>query len=172
VARWLTAHEDQPAVYAYQFLWGAEDEYGNSVLPETLLGFLPSSKIGACHAIDIPFFLASDTAGLGLLLGLYTEANRVSREALTDAIMIYQANFIWTGDPNDSGSPLPEWEPWSNGTAEPKCILLDADIEGNLRLQMSTVELTVEGLREKFDTEVPEPLHSEAAPFLEEWSRL
>jgi len=161
VALALRAHADQPGVYAYQFLWGAVDESGESVLPPPW-----GSLIGAGHSIDIPFFLANDVGPLSVL-NLYTEENHVSREALTDAIVGYQAAFARTGDPNVPGAGWPEWQPWTNGDDLPKCLLLDADIDGNLRMDMSTVALTTAGLEEAMRQNVPEPLYSEAKALLD-----
>lgn len=143
IAMQLSSHSDQPDVYAYQFLWGSPDDTGQSVLPDEW-GF----RLGAAHSIDIPFFLGSDTGPLGIL-GLYTEENRASREALTDTIIEYQAEFALTGDPNGLGAKSFEWKPWSNDVGAPKCILLDADINGNLRMQISTQALTVSGIQEE-----------------------
>ena len=143
IAMQLSSHSDQPAVYAYQFLWGSLDETSQSVLPDEW-GF----RLGAAHSIDIPFFLGSDTGPLGIL-GLYTEENRVSREALTDAILAYQTEFALTGDPNGLGTKFFEWKPWSNDVDAPKCLLLDADINGNLRMQISAQALTASGIKEE-----------------------
>jgi para-nitrobenzyl esterase len=160
VAFALRTHADQPEVYVYQFLWGAVNESGATVLPPPW-----GPQIGAGHSIDIPFFLANDVGPLSVL-NLYTEENRVSREALTEAIVAYQAAFAGTGNPNPAAARLPEWQPWTNTHDRPKCLLLDADIDGNLMMDMSTVSLTTAGVEEAMRQNVPEPLYSEARALL------
>jgi len=145
--RRLRANPDQPHVYGYQFLWGAENPDGKSVIPEPY-GHL----IGAAHALDIPFFFGLDTS---LFVGrkgdvVFTDENRAGRKALSTAMMEYTASFARTGNPNPSGSDLPEWKPWSNDRDESKCILFDADCK-TLKIQMTNEELTPEDVRSKID---------------------
>jgi len=161
VARNLSSHADQPGVYAYQFLWGAWSETEGSVIPDPW-----GLKLGSCHTLEIPFFLGRDTVNVLMQLLMFTEENRMGREALSAAMMDYAARFARTGDPNRPGSGLPEWEPWSNVPGEPKSILLDADSQNGLDIRMSTSELTREGIRERMAAEVPEPLYSEAKEYL------
>jgi para-nitrobenzyl esterase len=165
VARKLTSHMDQPAVYAYQFLWGAGGDPGQSQLPDPW-GFW----YGACHGLDVPFFFGNENEPLSMFfhLLLWTEENRPGREALADAMMRYVARFARTGDPNEPGSDLPEWSPWSNDSGGPKCILFDVHENQSLDIEMSTVELTQEGVKQNLAHEVPEPLYSEALYFLEQ----
>lgn len=164
VARNLRSHLDQPDVYGYQFLWGAVGDTGESVIPDPW-GF----KLGASHSLDIPFFFGSDiwNGPMGLLV--FTEKNRPGREALSDAMMSYVAQFARTGDPNEPGAGLTEWKPWSNGVDEPKCILLDAN-EDEAKIVMSTVELTESGVKETMESEVPESLYLEALQFIDKMS--
>jgi len=49
----------------------------------------------------------------------------------------------------------------------PKPILFDVDEYHALDVQMSTFELTQEGIKESMDVQVPEPPYSEALYFLE-----
>lgn len=122
VARKLAEIPGQPPVYAYLFNWGAPDENGKSPLPGDW-----GQRFGAFHSLEIPFFLGMDTVE-GKLLGsiLFTSANETGRKALSGAMMTYIRNFARTGDPNDQGSGFPEWQAWSNGEAEPKCLVFDA----------------------------------------------
>ena len=162
VARKLRSHADQPGVYAYQFLWGAwRGNIEKSVIPDPW-----GLKLGSCHSLDIPFFLGNDSFN-GALTGLvFSEENRLSREALTGAIMAYTARFARTGNPNESGSGLPLWEPWSNGADQSKCILWDADLSGALNIQMSTSELTSESVEDDLCSKVSDPLYLEALNYL------
>ncbi len=161
----LSNHADQPDVYAYQFLWGVLDENGHSQLPDPF-GFV----LGAFHGLEIPFFFGNDQFFVALQYLLFTEANRPGREALSAAMMQYAARFARTGDPNTPGSGLPLWSPWSNETDGPKCILFDVDPDQAPALEMSTEELTVEGVLERMAAEVPEPLLTEATEYLEPWA--
>ncbi len=168
VARALRTHPDQPGVYAYQFLWGAGGDTGESLLPDPW-GF----KLGSCHGMEIPFFFGNDSIFVFLQALVFTEANRPGREVLTEAMMHYAASFARTGDPNGAGSGLPEWRPWSNEAGGPKCILLDVDRrDQTLDVRMSSVELTAEELQERMIAEVPEPLYSEALEYLSRWQDL
>jgi len=160
VARELTSHEDQPGVYVYQFLWGAGGDVGESPIPDPW-GF----KLGACHSLDIPFFLGNDTFNIMMTSWVFTDENRAGREALSDAMMAYVARFARTGDPDKPWGDLPEWKPWTNGIDQPKCMLFDAD--GDVAdIAMSTMELTISGVIETVQSEVPEPLYSEALEYL------
>jgi len=162
VARRMRAHADQPGVYAYQFLWGAGGDTGRSVLPDPW-GF----KLGSCHTLEIPFFFDNDRVNVAMQLLVFTSGNRTSRKALTRAMMAYAASFARTGDPSGPGTEgLPRWEPWTPGEGAPKCILLDAELRGDLHLQMSSQELTASGVRERMAREVPEPLYSQAKAYL------
>ncbi|MBM4463802.1 MAG: carboxylesterase family protein [Chloroflexi bacterium] len=141
VARGMSSQPDQPDVYAYQFLWGSSlGDTRQSVLPEPY-----GSGLGAFHSLDIPFFLGGDTINVFMTSMVFTEENRASRELLTDAMMAYVAQFVWSGNPNEPGSGLPEWTPWSNSEGESKCILFDASFDA-LDISMSTTEVTTAGL--------------------------
>jgi len=170
VALALSSHADQPTVYAYRFDWGTVDDDGRSVLPD-----LWATGYGACHSMDVPFFLANDTGTLSVLSkfykeGVYTDDNRTSRETLTDAIVAYEEAFARNGDPNGAGSELPLWMPWSSNPEDSRCILLDADIDANLRIQMSSIgPLTIKGIEEAMVQNVPEPLYSRAQPHIWAW---
>jgi len=165
VARKLRSHDEQPEVYAYQFLWGSIGDTGNSQLPDPW-GF----RLGAFHGLEIPFFFGNEQFFVALQYLLFTEANRPGREALSAAMMGYAADFARTGDPNTAGSGLPEWEPWSNEPGGPKSILFDVDEDQAIDLRMSTTELTQEGVLERMAAEVPEPLLSEAQEYLAPWA--
>jgi hypothetical protein len=43
-------------------------------------------------------------------------------------MMDYLGSFVWTGDPNLTGLPRPDWPQWSNAVGEPKVIVFDADL--------------------------------------------
>ena len=160
VARKLRSYPDQPDVYVYQFLWGAGGDTGESPIPDPW-----DLKIGAAHSLDVPFFLGSDSFNVYMTSWVFTEENRPGREALSDAMMAYVAQFARTGDPNEPGSDLLTWGPWSNDEGESKCILFDAGYDAT-DIEMSTVELTQSGVLEAMQSEVPAPLYSEALEYV------
>jgi len=164
VARRLTLNDDQPPVFAYQFLWGAGGDTGESVIPDPW-GF----KLGSFHTLEIPFFFGNDVLNVGMQFLVFTKKNRSGREALSEAMMTYLAQFARTGNPNPPGALLPEWQPWSNEGGAPKIILLDVDENHALDIEMSTEELTQAGIEEKL-LEVPEPLYSEVMDYLSSMS--
>jgi len=159
VARRLRNH--QASVYAYHFLWGAGGDTGESVIPNPW-GFL----LGSFHTLEIPFFFGNDAVDVALQFLVFNEQNRPGREALTSAMMAYLAEFVRTGDPNQAGSGLPVWSPWSNEPGGPKSILFDVDDTQAIDIAMSTVELTEAGVKASMAAEVPEPLYTEARDYL------
>ncbi len=160
LARELSSHLDQPPVYAYQFLWGSGWETGDSPIPAPF-----DLTIGAAHSLDIPFFLGNENFNVFMTDWVFTEENRAGREALSDAMMAYIAQFARTGEPGKPRPDLPEWKPWANGTDEPKCILFDAD--GDLAdITMSNAELTLSGVMASMEANIPEPLYSEALEYM------
>lgn len=160
LAKKLSDYTDQPDVYAYQFNWGTGWDTGTSPIPEPY-----DLKIGAAHSLDVPFFLGNPSFHVIMTNWVFTEENRPGREELTDAMMAYVAQFVRTGNPNEPGSGLPDWKPWTNGEDEPKCILFDAGLD-DAKIEMSTVELTVSGVLEAMKSEVPDPVYSEAFKLL------
>jgi len=159
-ARKLTAMEDQPDVYVYEFDWGAYQEDGQSPIPEPY-----DLKIGSAHSLDIPFFFGNEVFNPYMTDWVFTEKNRPGRIELSDAMMAYVAQFSSTGNPNVPESDLPEWQPWSNAEGAPKLMLLDAD-ENQARISMSTMELTLKGVMDAMKTNVSEPMYSEVLRYL------
>lgn len=162
MARKLTSSAGQPAVYAYQFLWGAADVSGTSVLPGEY-----GLKLGACHAMDVPFFFGNWDFFSVLSGVVFTAENRAGRESLSGEMQAYVAQFVRTGDPSPDGSGSAEWQPWSNAAGGPKCILLDADLN-TASIAMSTAELTEADVVAMIDAEVRQVIDSFSGvlPFL------
>jgi len=162
IARALNGQSGQPAVYVYQFLWGSPDASGTSVLPGEY-----GLKLGACHAMDVPFFFGNWNF-FDVLSGMvFNEQNRQGREDLSRDMQAYVAKFVRTGDPCPDGSGLVEWQPWSNAAGGPKCVLLNADLNA-ASIAMSTVELTEADVTARIDTEVRQVIKSFSGilPFL------
>jgi len=132
MARKLRSQTDQPAVYVYQFLWGAVDASASSVIPGEW-----GLKLGACHAMDVPFFFGNWNFFDVLSGALFDERNQPGREDLSSAMQAYVAQFVRTGDPSPDGSGLVDWTPWSNAAGEPKCVLLNANLN-TASIAMST----------------------------------
>ncbi len=130
IARAIKANDAANAVYSYLFTWsGGQDP----ALKDFKFIF------GASHAQDIPFFFGADT---DFFKGYsFTAANKAGRVALQEAMMDYLAAFVKTGDPNPSGSTLPNWTPWSNHQGASKFITFDANLSDFL-IRMDPTETT------------------------------
>ncbi|MCD6569072.1 MAG: carboxylesterase family protein, partial [Deltaproteobacteria bacterium] len=146
VASILVRHQD--SVYAYEFAWDEEPE------PFNLL-------IGAAHAIEIPFIFANfDTSTDSNLRFAWSQKNRPGRKMLSDAMMTYWCQFIYTGNPNSPD--LPVWDIWCNEPEGPKRIILDTGIS------MSSQALNAGVLRNKWDELDTKPsLREKLEPLLE-----
>jgi carboxylesterase type B len=158
-ARRMSAHADQPPVYAYLFSWGAPDAQGRSVMPGNW-----GRRLGAFHSLEIPFFLGTDTVDGFLQSLVFSEGNAPGRRALSGLMMDYLARFVRTGNPNGDG--LPEWTPWTNVAGAPKSIVLDAT-QRMLAVGMSAEELTDGSVMAAMDAELGEPLRRQARGYLE-----
>jgi para-nitrobenzyl esterase len=90
-------------VYAYRFDWDDEPAYSLVNLHDLL---------GAAHSTEVNFVFGDDvTTGLPFVR---SSANGLGRDALSDAMMGYWANFARTGAPGTGGKPMnPVWQPWS-----------------------------------------------------------
>ena len=160
VARRLSANEDQPPVYAYQFRWGTLDANGKSPLP-----YQWGTELGAFHSLDIPFFLGHDTV-LGVFqVFLFNRQNEPGRKALSADMMRYVAWFARTGNPNPPDGSLPEWAPWSREEGGPKYIVFDTR-GSEPTLEMSGSELTDDEVMAAAASELTEPLRSRVLDYL------
>lgn len=133
----MSAHDSQPGVYCYVFAYGQYRRFGYNAWPVDTGPTRTMSwamALGACHALDVPFnFGLFDTISFfGLNDLIFRQDNRSGREALSDAIMAYNARFARTGDPNVPG--LAAWTPWpqSRFAAGPRFMIFDADDAGEL----------------------------------------
>jgi para-nitrobenzyl esterase len=97
--------EQLPSVHVYRFEW---DHF-----PEPW-----RSDLGSFHALDIPFIFGNFIDDRAMYMRFaWTAENRTEREALHRRITKRLRAFVHTGDPNDSGDELPQWQPW--GRQEP-----------------------------------------------------
>lgn len=138
--RWKLAAVDEPAdimtagghraIYAYRFDW---DEGGSVGITDW------SKALGAAHALEIPFVFG-DFEGLFPIPRLFTSANRKGREALSENMMSYWAQFARTGNPDrGTDGDLPQWTTWQTGLGG--MMLLDSPEGGGVRMSQSRLRL-------------------------------
>jgi para-nitrobenzyl esterase len=119
-----------PSVYAYRFDW---DE-----LP-TLFGSDLGEILGAAHAFEIPFVFGHFDLGRAAEF-LYTEDNEASRQALSERMMSYWAEFAYSGDPGQGrDGTQPRWSPWDAARDADKYIVFDSPADGGVRMARETV---------------------------------
>ena len=138
---WKARGVDEPAaamraaratpVFAYRFDWDEEPE----------VFFADLSKIfGAAHAVEIPFVFG--TLDLGRANRFLWDEDRIpARDALSDAVMSYWAEFAYSGDPGRGRSgTLETWKPWDASRPDaPKFLVLDTREDGGIRMSSETV---------------------------------
>jgi len=121
-------------VFAYRFDWDEEPVF---------LGADFGEIFGAARAMELPFVLGSFGWTDPLLARLiFTEANRPGREALSEAMMSYWAEFAYSGSPGRGrDGTLPEWRPWArspvpelDGGAAETFLVLDTQAGGGIRM--------------------------------------
>jgi len=127
-AIWTT----QPNVYAYRFDWNEEPK---------LLGFEIGRFLGAAHGFEIPFVFGHwDLGPQGNVV--FDAANRPGREALSDQMMSYWANFAWTGDPGRGRlRNLQAWSAWDGRSGGHKYLILATEAGGGARMGSEPVTI-------------------------------
>lgn len=162
VARSLSAHQDQPNIYAYFFRWGSQDEEGRSRLPGNW-----GRRLGAFHTLEIPFFLGTNTVNGPVFSALvFARWNRTDRGALSQAMMRYVASFARTGYPSALANGLPVWRAWSNKAAGAKSLILDAGKAG-LEIEMSRTEYSRETIDARMRRELTPEEYDQVRAFLD-----
>lgn len=154
LAQKLTVQKDQPQVYVYRFDWGSINSNGTSPLPGD-----SGLKLGAFHSIEIPFFLGTDTVNGFFLTGrVFSDKNKIGRQALSKAIMRYLASFASTGNPNsDATKDLPEWIPWTNSEGKPKAIQFNVDAD-TPQFSYQTEPVTLDSMNREMKQSLDGPL--------------
>ena len=148
-AKRLAARQND--VYVYSFCWGTEE------VTSKIHGF----TFGAAHCLDLPFLFRTfdknkeEWLAFSPMFASFAKKNRPGRQALSEAMISYLAQFMRTGNPNNAISGLPEWKAWSNHAGGPKAIRLDADLQ-QAQITMDTQELSVSAVRRALDTEPAE----------------
>jgi para-nitrobenzyl esterase len=119
-----------PSVYVYRFDWDEEP---------SLLGMDMGILLGAAHGLEIPFVFNNFSSGLGLGF-LYTEDNRKGREALSDSMSSYWAQFAYSGFPGRGrGGKEIEWKTWDNSPESDKFIIFDTSEGGGIRMSSNAI---------------------------------
>jgi len=118
VADALMTNDSSNAIYAYIFQW-------NGGTDPALANF--KYIIGASHGTDVPFWFGY--YDVDLFGYSFTTANRPGRVLLMNAMMDYLGTFVHTGNPNQAGSGLAVWSPWTanNGGTSGATNLLTLD---------------------------------------------
>ena len=115
-----------PTVFAYRFDWDEE---------RSVLGYDLSQALGAAHGLEIPFVfnnLDTDLTGRNI----YRKDKIPGRDALSESMMSYWAEFAYTGDPGKGrdGRNV-QWRPWDNsGPDSDKFIVFDTQEGGGIRM--------------------------------------
>jgi len=162
IARVLSRFPEQPDIFVYRFDWGTEDEKGESILPGKN-GYL----FGACHGMEMPFFMGNLKRSLIFKLFLRTSKNEKGAFALEQILTEYQHNFFRTGDPNKGSYDLPVWNLWTNEKGAEKCLILNADYESP-RVFMDSIELTEESVTKNLENSVPNDILQQALEYSSE----
>jgi para-nitrobenzyl esterase len=134
----MSANKGQPAIYAYQFDYGAYNEGGYNAWPTAVPNPAGGTTnfaimIGAAHVLEIPFFFGNWVYLVAPKL-IFREDNKAGREALSKAMVGYLSAFAHTGTPSYPNGVV--WKPWSNKQGEAKRIIFDANATQAL-IQMS-----------------------------------
>jgi para-nitrobenzyl esterase len=127
-AMWTT----QPNVFAYRFDWKEEPE---------ILGLDLGRFLGAAHGFEIPFVFGHwDLGPQGNVI--FDARNQAAREALSDRMMSYWANFAWTGDPGRGRlRDQPAWSSWDGRPGGHKYLILDTEAGGGVRMGSEPVTI-------------------------------
>jgi len=120
-AMWST----QPNVFVYRFDWDEEP---------SLLGIDLGTYLGAAHGFEIPFVFGHwDLGKQGSVI--FNDTNQTGREALSEQMMSYWANFAWTGDPGRGREgDLPAWSAWDGRPGAHKYMILDTPNGGGAHM--------------------------------------
>lgn len=144
VAEQVAGVKGQPPVFIYRFAWGLDHGTVKSPL---------NTLLAATHGADMDFVVGKFTSVINTFYPgqYYTDANQPGREALSNAMMGYLKNFLYTGNPN--GGSLVKWLPWRKD-GQAKVLVLDADAN-DARIGMSGEYLQKAAIIEELDRNLP-----------------
>ncbi|HET6473471.1 MAG TPA: carboxylesterase family protein [Pseudomonadales bacterium] len=120
-------------VFAYRFDWDEEP---------TVMGYDLSRALGAAHGLEIAFVFGEFEGGLGLS---YLYPKTPARDALSNSMMSYWAEFAYTGNPGTGrdGKEV-RWLPWDPDGL--KTIVFDTPPPG---IHMSSEVVTADNLKQR-----------------------
>ena len=122
-----------PSVYAYRFDWDEEP---------VILGSDFSVLLGAAHSFEIQFVFKHFKSEFGLEM-LYTDENKPGREALSNSMSSYWAEFAYSGSPGKGrdGKEL-EWKAWNNSSEDSgKFIIFDTPQDRGIRMSPDVISM-------------------------------
>jgi para-nitrobenzyl esterase len=127
-------------VYAFRFDWDEEAVYEGNDL---------AIGVGAGHSVEMAFIFGDWDVGFVPKEIMYDPARDSSRDALSNSMMSYWANFAYTGEPGKGrdGQQV-EWQPWQSDEGKPKMLVVDTPQDGGIR--MSTDQVTPESIKSEF----------------------
>lgn len=158
IASQISGNQNHPPVYAYRFDWGTLDEEGSSPLPGNW-----GKRLGSFHTLEIPFFLGTESINGPLFTSLlFNRNNQKSRDLLTDEIMEYLRNFMYTGNPNGEKPMSLEWPQWDE---KHQYIVFNGD-ENELDISLSDEISSREQLLDELRSSVPAEKYSEILEIL------
>lgn len=139
LARIMSDAQEAP-VFAYRFDWDEEASFQGMDL---------SLAIGAGHSVEMAFVFGDWDVGFVPKEVMYDPARNESRDALSNSMMSYWANFAYTGAPA-SGRDGEEqvWQAWNSEEGQPKMLILDTAQDGGIR--MSPDSVTLDSIKAEF----------------------
>lgn len=139
LARIMSDAQEAP-VFAYRFDWDEEASFQGMDL---------SLAIGAGHSVEMAFVFGDWDVGFVPKEVMYDPARNESRDALSNSMMSYWANFAYTGAPA-SGRDGEEqvWQAWNSEEGQPKMLILDTPQDGGIR--MSPDSVTLDSIKAEF----------------------
>ncbi len=138
---WQSTGADGPAqvldrrqpgeVFVYRFEW---DE-----APTVFFYADLGEMLGAAHGFEIPFVFGHWDLGRQANV-LFDAANLPGREALSERMMSYWAQFAYAGDPGRGrDGELPPWQAWSPAPGADRVAILDTEAGGGIRMAAERV---------------------------------
>jgi para-nitrobenzyl esterase len=105
------ADSRKASVFGYRFDWDEEP---------SILGMDLAALLGASHGFEIPFVFGNFDLGDPLYNSvLFNDDNLAAREALSERMMGYWAEFARTGSPGRGGrDDAPKWPEWTGDGSE------------------------------------------------------
>jgi para-nitrobenzyl esterase len=102
---------------------------------------------GAAHAFEIPYVFGNFPRPLRIV---FPDSAESARDALSQAMMSYWAEFAYTGAPGRGREgKLPPWSAWDNGPPDnDRLMVLDSELGSGIR--MTSERITLADLKQRF----------------------